>query len=79
MKINSNKQLLMENKYHACRSTYECPIVCVKNGMDASAKSIDSGQPAQDAQADLGQNFLMLIISYISKYHTILIFICLFR
>ena len=54
-------------------------LLSVKSGRDASAKIIDSGQPAQDAQTDLGQNFLILIISYLSKHHTILIFICLLR
>ena len=27
----------------------------------SSAKSIDSGQPVQSAQADLGRNFLLLV------------------
>ena len=30
----------------------------VKRGLNASAKSIDPGQPARSAQADLGRNVL---------------------
>ena len=32
-------------------------IYSVKRGQNASAKSIDPGQPAQSAQADLGRYF----------------------
>ena len=32
-----------------------------KRGIEAYAKSIDPGQPAQSAQADLGRYFLILI------------------
>ena len=32
----------------------------VKTGLHAFAKSIDSGQPARNAQTDLGRNFLLL-------------------
>ena len=33
-------------------------LLYVKRGFNASAKSIDPGQPAQNAQADLGRYFL---------------------
>ena len=33
----------------------------VKRELIASAKNIDPGQPAQNAQADLGRNFLLLV------------------
>ena len=33
----------------------------IKSGLNAFAKSIDSGQPAQSAPADMGLNFLVLV------------------
>ena len=35
-------------------------MLCEK-GLDKFAKSIDSGQPAQSAQADLSRNLLLLV------------------
>ena len=35
--------------------------LCKEGGFNTSAKSIDSGQPAQTAQADLGRIFLLLV------------------
>ena len=35
-------------------------IYSVKRGQNASAKSIDPGQPAQSAQADLGRYFFAM-------------------
>ena len=37
-------------------------LFSVKKGLDASAKSIDSDQPAQSAQSDLGRNFSLSVI-----------------
>ena len=41
----------------------------VKRVLTSSAKSIDSGQPAHSAQADLGRNFLPQSFSSLSKDH----------
>ena len=47
----------------------------MKSRPNASAKSIDPGQPAQSAQSDLGRNFLLLNSNLIKKIlHKALIF-----
>ena len=45
----------------------------VKRGFNASAKYIDSGQPAQSAQANLSRNILLLVsLLYIEGlYHLV--------
>ena len=48
-----------------CVCVYVCVCVCepcsVKIDHNASAKRIDTGQPAQSAQADLDQNASLLV------------------
>ena len=41
----------------------------MKRGLNASAKSIDPGQPAQSAQADLSRYFLLLVIFCVAVDH----------
>ena len=49
----------------------------MKQGLNASEESIDPGQPALSAQADVGHNFNLhrcerTFLSYLTHYHTIL-------
>ena len=39
----------------------------MNGGFNTSAKSIDRGQPAHSAQADLGRNFALLVYFHHSK------------
>ena len=46
--------------YKTCRHTHRNEPFSAEKGHNASAKSIDPGQPAQSAQADLDRNFSLL-------------------
>ena len=71
LKSGVKRPTLMKNNFLLHADHHINESCSVKRGSSPCAKSIGPGQPARNAQVDLGQNVLLLVIFLYKKDHTI--------